>query len=185
MTQSVKLAKRRRRKHTGCLWNEPRVCLSDDVTSLSRVREHLLKLLWEQSLPMRPGRIWLLCLHTAWAVIPEVPLNFPLSESRAALKPQIHRREERHDIMSRDSPINRVNFLCYIYTHFFFSRHSLTHLCWHTFTFFFFELCDEAQCWSSWLSNVTSRCFLPKMFFPVENTTFCLTSFHSIVPNNL
>lgn len=107
-------------------------CLSERrLDKFVLVCEHLLKLLFEQSLPMRPGRICS-CLHTAWAVIPEVPLNFLLSESSAALKLRIHRgwREKRHEIMSRDSPsivqISSVTYI-YIYTFFFFSiivRHS-------------------------------------------------------------
>lgn len=135
------------------------VCLSERrLDKFVLVCEHLLKLPLEQSLPMRPGRICS-CLHTAWAVIPEVPLNFLLSESSAALKLRIHRgwREKRHEIMSRDSPsIVQISSVTYIYTHFFFSiivRHS------GAGRLLLFFLCYGAQGRSSWLSNFASQCF--------------------------
>lgn len=122
------------------------VCLSERrLDKFVLVCEHLLKLLFEQSLPMRPGRICS-CLHTAWAVIPEVPLNFLLSESSAAFKaansPRLTWKETRN--YEPRFAINRANFLryIYIYTHFFFSiivRHS------GAGTLLLFYLCYGAQ----------------------------------------
>lgn len=151
------------------------MCLSERrLDKFVLVCEHLLKLPFEQSLPMRPGRICS-CLHTAWAVIPEVPLNFLLSESSAALKLRIHRgwREKRHEIMSRDSPsIVQISSVTYIYTHFFFLHHSSTLWCWQTFTFFSLLRSTRQK-----LLAVKLRVsvFLPKML-QVENSTFSYRS---------
>lgn len=124
--------------HTSGLRGESCVCLSQDVTSLSRCANICSNFFPEQSLPMRPGRICS-CLHTAWTVIPEVPLNFPLSESCGALKLWIHRgwREKRHENYEPRFTINRANFLRYIYIYrrahrFFFPCHSSTIWCRHT-----------------------------------------------------
>lgn len=117
-----------RRKHTGCFWKEPaRVCLSEDLTSLSWCANICSNFFLSSHYRCAPGGFAPAFTQLEQSFQKCHSISCWVRAARA-LKLRIHRgwREKRHEIMSRDSPsIVQISSVTYIYIYniqfFFFS----------------------------------------------------------------